>query len=193
MKRALPVLLIAVMLSGAAVTAAGAKTRKKRAYAYKCASQCYQPYCQGAYDCGGGRKNAELFPVYKKLFEPAAIFIDGRQYAIKAILINGHTYAPLRDLFESLGAEVNHNYYTDEIVINYRNRSLVLQIGNGLGRNYNTAYSFLGAPVMVKGRAYLPLREATDFFGLDLVWNYYNHTARIAAGRYDRYPYGLGR
>jgi len=189
MKKALPILLIAVILAGAVATTAGAKTRKKKPAVANCPVRCNQPYYQGANIYGDIYDDADIQPVYRTGLQPVSIIVNGYLFDIRGLLINGHTYVPLRGVFERLGAEVTYINYTGEIIIRYGSRSLVLQLGSNAARNYNTVYYLDAAPVMVKGHAYVPLRFVSNFLGVHLDWNYYDNTVRITSGKYYREPY----
>ncbi len=199
MKKFIPMMMI-LLLVAAAATDAGARARKKtsKVRVSSCCKNaggvCSVQCCDGSFAASACAAQAKsdldvIEPAYKSGAQPVSIILNGYRFDLRGLLINGHTYVPLRGIFERLGAEVGYIYNTGEILIKYGSRTLVLRVGSNAAKTYGNVYYMDSGPVIVNGVTYVPLRFVTDFLGVHVDWNYYDNTVRITSGKYYREPY----
>ena len=191
MKKALLVMMIVLLASGVA----DAKKRYTRSKACKnhggvCSCQC----CDGTFAAPSAAnyysgEGNYYEPSYKYGLQPVSIIINGYRFDINGVLVKGHTFVPLRGIFEHLGASVDFLNDTGEVMIKYGSRTLLLRVGSNSAKAYSDVYYLDAPPVVINGITYVPLRFVTDFLGVHIDWNYYDNTVRITSGRYYREPY----
>ncbi|RYX83759.1 copper amine oxidase N-terminal domain-containing protein [bacterium] len=109
-------------------------------------------------------------------FPPArtvSVQLNGQPLALSAtpLQLNGRTLLPLRDVFESLGAQVNWNPTAQSIAAQSGTTQIQLGINNPVafvnGRNVN-----LDQPaILVGGRAFVPLRFVAEATGAQVDYN----------------------
>ena len=101
---------------------------------------------------------------------PVAVQLDGEPLEISAYVENGTTYAPLRDLLESLGG---WTVWWDGASGTARAASGEIQLSADPGRDLLTVGGQLRAcPVaVVEGRTYVPLRLTMEALGGSVRWD----------------------
>lgn len=104
---------------------------------------------------------------------PVAVQLNGQPLALSAtpLQLNGRTLLPLRDVFESLGAQVNWNPTAQSIAAQSGTTQIQLGINNPVafvnGRNVT-----LDQPaILVGGRAFVPLRFVAEATGAQVDYN----------------------
>ncbi len=104
---------------------------------------------------------------------PVSVNLNGQPLALSAtpIQLNGRTLLPLRDVFESLGAQVNWNSAAQSIAAQSGTTQIQLGINNPVafvnGHNVN-----LDQPaILVGGRAFVPLRFVAEATGAQVDYN----------------------
>lgn len=187
MKKALPILIVALMILITS-TSADARKRTTRYHAPRYYQQynynCYDPV-YGYYDCGNSCPNCTS----RGSIVPVGIIINGFRFDVNGYLINNRTYVPVRAVFQRLGATVDFVKSTGEIIVRYGSRTMVMRIGDNAARTFQAVYYMDGSPMIIRDTTYVPLRFVTDFLGVHVDWNYYDNSVRITTGQYYREPY----
>jgi hypothetical protein len=83
---------------------------------------------------------------------------------------DGRTLLPIRSLIEALGGSVEWNATTKTATVMLCSRTIVLTIGSTTALVNGKAITLDVAPMIVKGRTFLPLRAVAENVGLDLAW-----------------------
>jgi hypothetical protein len=83
---------------------------------------------------------------------------------------DGRTLLPIRALIEALGGSVEWNATTKTATVMLGSRTIVLTIGSTTALVNGKAITLDVAPMIVKGRTFLPLRAVAENVGLDLAW-----------------------
>jgi hypothetical protein len=96
------------------------------------------------------------------------------------VVVNGRTFVPIRALVENIGGTIGYNPDTEEITINYKTMTLVMQIGNTMATLNNTPVEMDVAPyISAEGRTMIPLRFVSENFGLNVIWHNDNQSIEI--------------
>lgn len=96
------------------------------------------------------------------------------------VFVNGRTFVPIRALVENIGGIIGYNPDTEEITINYKNMTLVMQIGNTMATLNSTPVEMDVAPyISAEGRTMIPLRFVSENFGLNVIWHDNNQSIEI--------------
>lgn len=117
------------------------------------------------------------------------VFIDGQQvyFDVPPVMINDRVLVPMRAIFEALGAEVT--WFEDTQTATGMNDAVTVSfmIGrNNMTRNNNDVQIDVPAQ-LINDRTMIPLRAASEPFGLDVTWDndtstvYMNHNGSIQA------------
>lgn len=121
------------------------------------------------------------------------VYIDGQKmnFTQNAVIKNGSTMVPYRDIFEKLGARVDYDV-SKQIVTGTRGKeSVKLTIGdtnayiNGIKKSLNEA------PFIVNGRTMVPLRFISEALGADVNWDESTYTVNISTAPYKCYILGF--
>ena len=83
---------------------------------------------------------------------------------------DGHTLLPIRALIETLGGSVEWNATTKTAIVMLGSRTVALTIGSTTALVDGKPITLDVAPMIVKGRTFLPLRAVAQNVGLDLAW-----------------------
>jgi hypothetical protein len=83
---------------------------------------------------------------------------------------DGRTLLPIRALIEALHGTVQWNASTKTATVMLGSRTVALTIGSTTALVDGKAVALDVAPVIVKGRTFLPLRAVAENLGLDLAW-----------------------
>ncbi len=84
---------------------------------------------------------------------------------------NGRVLVPMRDIFESLGAQVNYNNLTREIAAQRGTTVVRLSIGSNQASVNNVAVMLQSAAQSFGGRTYVPLRFVSEAMGATVNYN----------------------
>lgn len=112
-----------------------------------------------------------------------AINIDGRNVISDPppLLQNGRTFVPLRGVLENLGAKVD--YIAAERRVNIARGSQNVQLFLGTTRAILDGREVeVEKPLLVNGRAFVPLRAVSELFGLKVAWLAPTRTVAIYTG-----------
>jgi hypothetical protein len=103
---------------------------------------------------------------------PVTINING--HTIEAdpppILQKGSVFVPLRGVLEALGAKVTYNAASSRIDIAQSGKSYALRTGQGFATADSKVVPLSAAPLLVEGRAFVPLRSLAELFGFRVQW-----------------------
>lgn len=106
-------------------------------------------------------------PAYAEM----TLTVDGKEFALETINRQGSSLIPLRDASEVLGAKVN---YISDLGVAYIERyGTVLQInmGDGLAHLNGKMVSSGVPPVVINGKAYVPLRFLAESLNYEVVYD----------------------
>jgi len=114
----------------------------------------------------------------------ATIQLNGQPLATSArpITLNGRTLVPMRDIFESLGAQVNYNPVTRGISATRDTTRVDLQIGNRTAAVNNTSQYLEQAPIVRGGVTFVPLRFVSTALGAQVAYNPSTALVSISTG-----------
>lgn len=98
--------------------------------------------------------------------------VNGMTHKLDAapFIKDGRTLLPIRALIEALGGSVEWNATTKTATVMLGSRTIVLTIGSTTALVNGKAITLDVAPMIVKGRTFLPLRAVAENVGLDLAW-----------------------
>lgn len=116
------------------------------------------------------------------------VVINGQQltFDVPPLINEGRTFVPLRGIFEALGAKVQFNDATADVIVKKENRTILLHTG---GKNDEASpYAVVDgevikmqtSPRVVNGRTLIPVRFVGDVFGADVQWIGQNQTVKIS-------------
>ena len=114
--------------------------------------------------------------------EPAVqVNINGSplQMDVPPMIVNGRTLAPLRAIFEALGAKVQWNTSDRSIVITKGATTIRLQIGSTTALNNGAQVTLDAAPIIVNGSTLVPVRFVSEDLGALVSWEVANRQVNI--------------
>jgi hypothetical protein len=99
--------------------------------------------------------------------QPLSVQLNGQPLALSAapLQLNGRTLLPLRDVFESLGAQVNWNPVSQSIAAQSGTTQIQLGINNPVAFVNGRNVSLDQPAILVGGRAFVPLRFVAEATG----------------------------
>jgi hypothetical protein len=86
-------------------------------------------------------------------------------------LVNGNTMLPIRAIAEALGAKVDWNANTKQIIITYAGNQIVLQLDNIYAKVNSKTIKMRIAPQEINGRTLVPVRDVTNLLGHEVLWH----------------------
>jgi hypothetical protein len=86
-------------------------------------------------------------------------------------LINGNSMLPIRAIAEALGAKVDWDANTKQIIITYTGNQIVLQLDNIYAKINSQTIKMRIAPQEVGGRTLVPVRDVTNLLGHQVLWH----------------------
>ncbi|MFA4931773.1 MAG: stalk domain-containing protein [Caldisericia bacterium] len=92
---------------------------------------------------------------------------------------DGRTLLPIRALIEALGGSVEWNATTKTATVALGSRTIALTIGSTTALVNGKSITLDVAPMIVKGRTFLPLRAVAENIGLDLAWEPISRTISL--------------
>jgi hypothetical protein len=95
------------------------------------------------------------------------------------MIVNGRTLAPLRAIFEALGATVQWNPADQSITAAKGNTTIKLQIGSTTALNNGAPVTLDAAPQIVGGRTLVPVRFIGEAMGAQITWDVANYQVNI--------------
>ena len=99
--------------------------------------------------------------------------VNGMPVAVDAapFIKDGRTLLPIRVLIETLGGTVQWNAQTKTATVALGSRTVALTVGSAKALVNGSPVTLDVAPMIVKGRTFLPLRAVAENLGLDLAWD----------------------
>lgn len=109
------------------------------------------------------------------------VFINGQQllFDVSPVIENERTLVPLRAIFESLGAEVAWDEYTQTITAVKGTNTIRIQIGNITAQKNNEPIELDVPAKIINGRTLVPLRFVSEALGADVKWEGSSQTITI--------------
>ena len=103
----------------------------------------------------------------------AEMEVNGMARALDAapFIKDGRTLLPIRALIETLGGTVQWNAQTKTATVALGSRTVALTVGSTKALVNGSPVTLDVAPMIVKGRTFLPLRAVAENLGLDLAWD----------------------
>lgn len=130
-----------------------------------------------AYNKAGALAAEKSFPLGSRI----SVTIDGKPLAFEQppVILDGSTLAPVRAVFEAMGATVSYDAATKTVTGRKGDTSVVLVIGNKQVTK-NGAVQTLDAPAqLVNGYTIVPARFVGEAFGGTVEWDGRTRTVRI--------------
>jgi len=113
----------------------------------------------------------------------AKVIIDGKQLTPKqpAIVQNGNTLVPMRDIFEVLGAKLDWNKDTQTVTATKDKTTISIKLGAKTA-TVNGNIVTLAAPARIlNGSTLVPLRFVSEALGANVKWDAVTYTASITS------------
>ncbi len=106
----------------------------------------------------------------------------GQSFAMDAppFISNGRALVPVRYLADALGAQAGWDANTQKVTITGGNTIVVLTIGSANLTTNGRESQMDVAPVIVNGRAYLPVRYVAKAFGCNVSWDTGTQTTTVS-------------
>lgn len=101
----------------------------------------------------------------------AEIIIDGEQLDVPAIVENGTTLVPLREIFETLGASVTWDQATQTVTAVKDEAAVVLQIGNNSALRNGEPVNLPVPGKVINNSTMVPLRFVSEAMGAEVNWD----------------------
>jgi len=98
---------------------------------------------------------------------------------VPPVIRDGRTLAPLRAIFEALGASVEWDDATRTITSRRKDRTIILQIDNPTARVNNAPIVLSVPPVVIGGRTMVPVRFIAESLGAVVTWNESTRTVTV--------------
>jgi internalin A len=98
------------------------------------------------------------------------------------MMIEGNTMIPMREAFESLGAEIEWEPDTMTVTARKGDRNISLRIGSREAELNGTKQEISAAPVLYEGVTRIPIRVASTALGATVEWDQDNRIATVLQG-----------
>ncbi|MBU8908016.1 DUF3993 domain-containing protein [Desertibacillus haloalkaliphilus] len=101
------------------------------------------------------------------------VTIDGetQDYQEEPFIEKGHTFVPLRAIFEQLGTFVSWDASNQQITAEDGHTLIELEVGSTQASVNGQAVEIEAVPVIKEGRTFVPLRFVSEAFGASVSWN----------------------
>lgn len=123
------------------------------------------------------------FPLVCMADTTPKVILDGKALVFDTppVVDNGHTFVPLRTIFESLGAQIDWNDATKTVTATKDSIKIVLTIGETTA-SVNSKTINLEAPAkIIAGRTLVPLRFVSEAMGSQVDWDGATQTITITS------------
>jgi len=113
--------------------------------------------------------------------QPINVIVNGRPITmdVPPVIRDGRTLAPLRAIFEALGASVEWDARTSTITSRRNDRTIILQIDNPNARVNNAPIALSVPPVVIGGRTMVPVRFIAESLGASVTWDEQTRTVTV--------------
>lgn len=117
------------------------------------------------------------------------VYVNGQALLtdVTPIIYNGRTLAPMRSLFEAVGAEVTWYPEESKVVANKDDTSIQLIIGDENAIINGKEILLDVQPKIVDGRTLVPLRFVSEALLMDVYWNDFANVILISNDIQDKY------
>ena len=114
-----------------------------------------------------------LYPCTAEADSGIRVLVDGEQkeFSVPPVIIEGSTFVPVRELFETLGAEVSWNGERKEVLAEKAEKRIVLKIGSTTAMVNASVQTLNEAPYLSGGHTMIPLRFVSEALDYDVAWN----------------------
>lgn len=101
------------------------------------------------------------------------IMIDGQQqlFDVQPVIQNGRTLAPMRGIFEAMGASLTWDEETKTVKAEKEDTKVSVTIGSYLGEKDGESIKLDAQPVIIEDRTMVPLRFISESLGAEVEWN----------------------
>lgn len=127
-------------------------------------------------------KQFTLVLVFVILLGSIHVLAKETTYLGGGLLVDGRTLVPMRDIFESLGAEVQWNGYDRSIIASKDNVNIYMMIDNSEVKVNEETISLDVPPKIIGGKTMVPLRFLGEAIGAKVKWDEENSRALIITG-----------
>ena len=134
------------------------------------------------YNLGDGISASRTTPVKISLIE-ISVILDGRPltFDVPPMIVNGRTMAPLRAIFEALGATIDWNQKTQAVTAKKGDTVIELRVGDASPIVNGKVVPIDQPSIVVNGRVLVPLRFVAEAFGVKVDWRRETWTAVITS------------
>ena len=120
-----------------------------------------------------------LFAFTHATFEAEAardvtVYVDGQQVFFpdqSPVIINGHTFVPVRGVFENLGFVIDWDGSTQTVTLFRHDYTIVLPVGSQTFTTNGATFHLNEPARLIGGRTMLPLRLPLESIGYSLDWD----------------------
>lgn len=137
---------------------------------------------------------SNVLPVYiTKAAVPKGIsvFLNGKmlKFDVEPYIKNGRTMVPFRQIFESLGLDIQWNGAKKTILATNNSSEIFIEIGKTFSFVNNFKIEMDASPQIVNGRTFVPLRFVSENTGAEVNWDGYNKKVYITHS-FNKYKLG---
>ncbi len=117
------------------------------------------------------------------------VYVNGQVLVtdVAPVIDSGRTLAPMRSIFEAVGAEVTWHLEESKVVAQRGSTSIQLTIGNTRAFSNGEEVILDVPPKIVNGRTLVPLRFVSEALSMDVYWNDYANIILINDGLQNKY------
>ncbi len=106
--------------------------------------------------------------------ENVYLYINGNRVenlSMPAIIFDGFTLVPAREVFEPLGAEVDWKKETEEVNISYKNNLITIKINSQTAAVNNKTVTLSMPAKIINNKTMIPVRFIAESLGLTVEWD----------------------
>ncbi len=118
-------------------------------------------------------KNPVFASDYVSVVEGVDVYINGKHFQTEEPFYNAHwrIVAPMRELFEELGADVTWDESTRTVVAKAKGKRIDIEIDSKLTKVDGKVVDLSVEPQIINSRTYVPLRFVAESFDYEVDWN----------------------
>ncbi len=123
--------------------------------------------------CTFALPQAQLQAATTRTSSTPTIYIDGQEITLDVppLIVNNRALVPLRGVFENLGATVDWNKATNQVIVKNKSMEVLLELNN-TAVLVNGQINFLDTPTQLQGdRTLVPIRFIAETLGHKVTWN----------------------
>ncbi len=106
--------------------------------------------------------------------ENVYLYINGKRIeniSMPPIIINGSTLVPAREVFEPLGATVSWKKDTEEVIISYKETTIIIKINSNTATVNNSTEPLSMPAKIINNKTMIPARFIAQSLGLKVEWD----------------------